>query len=88
MTQQDTQIWYGYLRQYFSTKVDTVVPTKTYFPLLSSTDPIRTYLPMYTETGEQILASFFGSWGGVRLSPLVTSATNWRIVPTPDGDRC
>jgi hypothetical protein len=25
------------------------------------------------------------SWGGVRLSPLGTSATNWPIVPAPDG---
>jgi hypothetical protein len=24
------------------------------------------------------------SWGGVRLSPLGTSATNWPIVPAPD----
>jgi hypothetical protein len=24
------------------------------------------------------------SWGGVRLSPLSTSATNWPIVPAPD----
>jgi hypothetical protein len=24
------------------------------------------------------------SWGGVRLSPLDTSATNWPIVPAPD----
>jgi hypothetical protein len=27
---------------------------------------------------------FLVSWGGVRLSPLGTSATNWRIVPAPD----
>jgi hypothetical protein len=26
----------------------------------------------------------FVSWGGVRLSPLGTSATNWLIVPAPD----
>jgi hypothetical protein len=25
-------------------------------------------------------------WGGVRLSPLGTSATNWPVVPTPDDD--
>jgi hypothetical protein len=24
------------------------------------------------------------SWGGVRLSQLGTSASNWRIVPAPD----
>jgi hypothetical protein len=24
------------------------------------------------------------SWGGVRLSPLGTSATNWTIMPAPD----
>jgi hypothetical protein len=24
------------------------------------------------------------AWGGVRLSPLGTSATNWPIVPAPD----
>jgi hypothetical protein len=24
------------------------------------------------------------SWGGVRLGPLGTSATNWPIVPAPD----
>jgi hypothetical protein len=28
--------------------------------------------------------SFLVSWGGVRLSPLGTSATNWPIVPAPD----
>jgi hypothetical protein len=27
---------------------------------------------------------FLISWGGVRLSPLGTSATNWPIVPAPD----
>jgi hypothetical protein len=27
---------------------------------------------------------FFNFLGGVRLSPLRTSATNWRIVPAPD----
>jgi hypothetical protein len=27
---------------------------------------------------------FLVSWGGVRLSPLGTSATNWPIVPVPD----
>jgi hypothetical protein len=26
---------------------------------------------------------FLVSWGGVRLSPLGTSATNWPIVPAP-----
>jgi hypothetical protein len=31
---------------------------------------------------------FFVSWGGVRLSPLGTSATNWPIVPAPDDDEC
>jgi hypothetical protein len=28
---------------------------------------------------------FLVLWGGVRLSPLGTSATNWPIVPDPDG---
>jgi hypothetical protein len=28
------------------------------------------------------------SWGGVRLSPLGTSATNWPIAPAPDDDEC
>jgi hypothetical protein len=27
---------------------------------------------------------FLVSWGGVRLSPLSMSATNWPIVPAPD----
>jgi hypothetical protein len=31
--------------------------------------------------------SFLG-WGGVRLSPLGTSATNWPIVPAPDDHEC
>jgi hypothetical protein len=31
---------------------------------------------------------FLFSWCGVRLSPLGTSATNWRIVPSPDDDEC
>jgi hypothetical protein len=30
---------------------------------------------------------FLVSWGGVRLSPLGTSATKWLIVPAPDA-RC
>jgi hypothetical protein len=43
----------------------------------------------------RILPDFFASqqnnifsspWGGVRLSPLGTSATNWPIVPAPDDD--
>jgi hypothetical protein len=29
---------------------------------------------------------FFVGWGGVRLSPLGTSATNWPIVPAPDDE--
>jgi hypothetical protein len=28
--------------------------------------------------------NFLFSWGGVRLSPLGTLATNWPIVPDPD----
>jgi hypothetical protein len=28
--------------------------------------------------------AFLVSWGGVRLSPLRTSDTNWPIVPAPD----
>jgi hypothetical protein len=28
--------------------------------------------------------TFLVSWGGVRLSPLGTSATIWPIVPAPD----
>jgi hypothetical protein len=31
------------------------------------------------------LVPLFSSWGGVRLSPLGTSATNCPIVPAPDG---
>jgi hypothetical protein len=27
-------------------------------------------------------------WGGVRLSPNGTSATNWPIVQAPDDDEC
>jgi hypothetical protein len=30
------------------------------------------------------MRSIIVSWGGVRLSPLGTSATNWPIVPAPD----
>jgi hypothetical protein len=30
---------------------------------------------------------FLVSWGGVRLSPLGTSATNWPIAPDPDDRR-
>jgi hypothetical protein len=33
---------------------------------------------------ETSISFFFVSWGGVRLSPLGTSATNWPIVPAPD----
>jgi hypothetical protein len=32
----------------------------------------------------QTVYFFLVSWGGVRLSPLGTSATNWTIVPAPD----
>jgi hypothetical protein len=31
-----------------------------------------------------MLVFFLVSWGGVRLSPLGTAATNWPIVPAPD----
>jgi hypothetical protein len=31
--------------------------------------------------------SFLVSWGGVRLSPLVTPAAVWPIVPAPDEGR-
>jgi hypothetical protein len=27
---------------------------------------------------------FLVSWGGVRMSPIGTSATNWAMVPAPD----
>jgi hypothetical protein len=30
----------------------------------------------------------FVSWGGVRLSPLATAATNWPIVPAPGDNEC
>jgi hypothetical protein len=30
------------------------------------------------------LLFFLVPWGGVRLSPLSTSAINWPIVPAPD----
>jgi hypothetical protein len=30
------------------------------------------------------ISIFLVSWGGVRLSPLGTLATNWPIVPVPD----
>jgi hypothetical protein len=32
----------------------------------------------------KLFSSFLVSWGGVRLSPLGTSATNWLILPAPD----
>jgi hypothetical protein len=32
----------------------------------------------------QVVSFFLVSWGGVRLSPLGMSATNWPIVPAPD----
>jgi hypothetical protein len=32
----------------------------------------------------KIVQGWLVSWGGVRLSPLGTSATNWPIVPAPD----
>jgi hypothetical protein len=34
--------------------------------------------------GHPIQPVFLVSWGGVRLSPLGTSAINWPIVPAPD----
>jgi hypothetical protein len=39
---------------------------------------------------ESLQLFFLISWGGVRLSPLVTSATKWPIVPVADdqGDEC
>jgi hypothetical protein len=37
--------------------------------------------------GKQCFFFNFLGWGGVRLSPLGTSATNWPIVSAPD-DEC
>jgi hypothetical protein len=37
----------------------------------------------------RLVSLSFLRWGGVRLSPLGTSATNWLIVPAPDDrDEC
>jgi hypothetical protein len=39
----------------------------------------------YLLVSDSVLSLFFLiSWGGVRRSPLGTSATNWPIVPAPD----
>jgi hypothetical protein len=40
-----------------------------------------------TDTEGVVKYLFLVSWGGVRLSPLGTSATNWPIVPAPDDRR-
>jgi hypothetical protein len=37
--------------------------------------------------GHPFLILFSVSWGGVKLSPLSMSATNWPIVPLPDDRR-
>jgi hypothetical protein len=40
---------------------------------------------LYIRSHNDIWRAFFlVSWGGVRLSPLGTSATNWPILPAPD----
>jgi hypothetical protein len=39
----------------------------------------------YVQSKENHSGLFFlVSWGGVRLSPLFTSVTNWSILPAPD----
>jgi hypothetical protein len=45
--------------------------------------PARAAPPDLSSSELNLLVSFLG-WGGVRLSPLGTSATNWPIVPAPD----
>jgi hypothetical protein len=41
------------------------------------------------KTSEIFIIYFLVAWGGVRLSPLGTSATNWPIVPArPINDVC
>jgi hypothetical protein len=62
-------------------------PTGTRTPTLRSSSPQPVAIP--TELSRlqylrDILALFLVSWGGVRLSPLGTSVTNWPIVPAPD----
>jgi hypothetical protein len=42
---------------------------------------MKTYVPCETDFG---ISLYFVSWGGVRLSPRGTSATNWLILPAPD----
>jgi hypothetical protein len=57
---------------------------RDYFVTFVTRSSILTLLPI---TFQMIISgSFFllVSWGGVRLSPLGTSATNWPIVPATD----
>jgi hypothetical protein len=42
------------------------------------------FLFLYREVQDSTFFLYIFSWGGVRLSPLGTSATNWPIVPGPD----
>jgi hypothetical protein len=35
-------------------------------------------------SSEKNIVFFLVSWGGVKLSPLGTSATNWFVLPAPD----
>jgi hypothetical protein len=56
---------------------------RTNFRNVVSITKLRRYTMSNIQTVEdQLILSF--SWGGVRLSPLGTSATNWPIVPAPD----
>jgi hypothetical protein len=47
------------------------------------TDGVYPQLPP-TSSPVQSNIFFLVSWGGVTLTPLGTSATNWPIVPAPD----
>jgi hypothetical protein len=62
--------------------VETVETIKTSVKIAHYPTDIRTASP-----SNRIRNSFFFflvSWGGVRLSPLATSDTNWLIAPVPD----
>jgi hypothetical protein len=64
--------------------VDTCNRKKYSFRYSLRTGTQGTKPPLGRSNPDIRIAHFFVSLGGVRLSPLGTSAINWPIVPAPD----
>jgi hypothetical protein len=57
---------------------------RDHFASIFSVDPGNWKSDLPNTYNIYLKEDFLVSWGGVRLSPLSTSATNWPIVPAPD----